>query len=121
MKRASLWRSFGHALTGLWNAARGERNLRIHFTAAVFVLLLAAWLRVGLRDWAILLLTIGAVIAAELVNTSLEAIVDLVSPEQQESAKLAKDVAAAAVLVLAIVAGAVGLLILGPPLLLQIR
>lgn len=69
-----------------------------------------------LRDWAVLTLTIGAVLTGELINTVVEALVDLASPEYHELAKVAKDVAAGAVLVMALTAISVGLLILGPPL-----
>jgi diacylglycerol kinase len=116
MKRTPLLQSFGHALSGLWWAWCHERNLRIHFGVAAAVCGLATWLRMERRDWAILVLTIALVIAGELLNTSLEAIVDLISPERHKLAKTAKDVAAAMVLVLAIAAVIVGLLILGPPL-----
>ncbi|WP_339912136.1 diacylglycerol kinase family protein [Symmachiella dynata] len=116
MKRTPLRQSFVHAFSGMWQAWRHERNLRIHVVVTVTVCGLAGWLQISLRDWAVLVLTIALVTSAELFNTSLEAIVDLVSPERHELAKTAKDVAAAAVLVLAIAAVIVGLLILGPPL-----
>jgi diacylglycerol kinase len=82
----------------------------------MIVLAVAIWLRVGLSSLSILVLTIGAVIAGETINTFVEAIVDLLSPEWHESAKIAKDVAAAAVLILSVSAVVVGLLLLGPPL-----
>ena len=68
------------------------------------------------RDWAILVLTVAVVLAAEAANTALETIVDVISPEISEPARIAKDAAAGAVLLLAMGAVAVGLLILGPPL-----
>lgn len=89
--------------------------------AALTVVVLAAWLQVDSLRWAILLVTIGAVSAAETINTTVEAIVDLLSPEWHESAKVAKDVSAGAVLLLALTAVAVGLLILGPPLLERLQ
>ena len=116
MKRTPLRKSFAYALSGLWLAIRHERNLKIHLAVTVAVSALAAWLRVGPRDWAILLLTIALVISAELFNTSLEAVVDIISPDHHDSAKAAKDIAAAAVFVTVIAAVIIGLLILGPPL-----
>jgi diacylglycerol kinase len=116
MKRTPPLQSFAHALSGLRQAWCHERNLRIHVVVAIAVCGLAAWLRLERRDWAILVLTIALVIVGEMFNTSLEAIVDLVSPERHELAKTAKDVAAGMVLVLAVAAVVVGLLILGPPL-----
>jgi len=95
---------------------RTQRNAWIHaiFSTAVFIL--ALWLGLGRLEWAILLLTIAIVWMAEFINTSLEAVVDLASPDLHPLAKVGKDVAAAAVLVGAVTAVLVGLLILGPPL-----
>ena len=72
------------------------------------------------RDWAILLLTIALVWVAEFVNTAVEALVDLLSPEIHPLAKAAKDIAAASVLIAALAALVVGLLVLGPPLWLRL-
>jgi diacylglycerol kinase len=77
---------------------------------------MAAWLRVSRVEWAILVLTIAAVIILEGLNTAIEAAVDLASPQVHPLAKVAKDVAAGMVLVAAVAAAAVGGLILGPPL-----
>jgi len=71
MKRPPLLRSFSHAFTGMWRAVLLERNLRIHLVAMVAFCTLAAWLPVNARDWAILILTIAVVLAAEFGNTSL--------------------------------------------------
>jgi len=116
MKGGSFLKSFAYAFAGLWQATLRERNLRLHYLAAAAVVLLAAWLRINRLEWALLTLIIGAVIAAELFNTSLEAVVDLVSPEYHDAAKFAKDTASAAVLTLSLAAVIIGLLILGPPL-----
>ena len=80
------------------------------------VLGLACWLALSKLEIALLLLTIGAVLAGETINTTVEAIVDLLSPEWHPQAKVAKDVAAAGVLILSLTAAMIGLLILGPPL-----
>ena len=80
------------------------------------VLILGLWLELPARDWAVLLLTIAMVWAAEFVNTAIEAVVDLASPAKHPLAKVGKDVGAAAVLIAALAAIGVGLLILGPPL-----
>src|SRR5271157_5556695 len=69
-----------------------------------------------LRDWAVLLLTMATVWAAEFINTALEAVVDLASPQQHPLARVGKDVGAAAVLIAAATSIVIGLLILGPPL-----
>lgn len=90
--------------------------MRIHLAVAFAVVVAGIWLGIPRRDWALLALTIGAVLIAEIINTVVEAIVDLLSPEWHERAKVAKDLAAGAVLVIAVAAIVVGLFILGPPL-----
>jgi diacylglycerol kinase (ATP) len=109
-------RSFKHAFAGIWYVLRTQKNAWIHFAIMITVVLLAAWLRVSRFDWAILVLAIGIVWLAEFLNTSIEAIVDLVSPQRHPLAKVSKDVGAAAVLITAATAVIVGLLLLGPPL-----
>jgi len=108
--------SFRCAFRGLAEAWRCQQNLRIHVGVAAAVGALAALLRLGPLQWAILALTYSLVLAAELVNSALEALIDLVSPGYHPLARQAKDVAAGAVLVTALGAVVVGLLIFGPPL-----
>jgi len=109
-------RSFKHAFAGVWYVIRTQKNAWIHLTIMIIVIILAAWLRVSRFDWAVLVFTIGMVWLAEFLNTSIEAIVDLVSPQRHPLAKVSKDVGAAAVLISAATAVIVGLLLLGPPL-----
>jgi len=116
----SLLQSFRYAFAGLWYALRTQRNARIHLLAAVAVTAMGLWLRLDAVRWAVLVLTISLVFFAEMVNTVVEAIVDLVTPEYHPLAKVAKDVSAGAVLVTAMAAVVVGLLILGPPLLARL-
>lgn len=111
-----LLHSFRYAFAGLWYALRTQRNLRIHLSAAIIVVLLGALLGLSSVEWALLALTIGAVVVSELFNTVIEALVNLVSPERHPLAKVAKDVAAAAVLCMAIMAVAVGLAVFVPRL-----
>ncbi len=113
--------SFAHAFNGWWYVFRTQRNAWIHAVISSAVMIVALWLRLPLRDWAILFLTIAMVWTAEFINTALEAVVDLASPEQHPLAKVGKDVGAAAVLLAALAAVLVGLLILGPPLLLKLK
>ncbi len=95
---------------------RTQRNAWIHAVVSTAVFALGLWLGLSRMEWAIILLTIAVVWMAEFVNTALEAVVDLASPDIHPLAKVGKDVAAAAVLVGAATAVLVGLLILGPPL-----
>ncbi len=112
----SRWSSFRHAFAGVWFVLRTQRNAWIHAALTTAALGLAALVGLHRSEWIILLLVIGMVWTAEIFNTSLEAIVDLTNPEAHPLAQVAKDTAAAAVLVTAAVAILVGLLLLGPPL-----
>ena len=114
--RRSRIRSFKHAFSGWIFVIRTQQNAWIHLLATFFVVLMAAWLRLPLRDWAVLILAVAIVWTAEFLNTALEAVVDLASPERHPLGKVGKDVGAAAVLVAAVSAAILGFLILGPPL-----
>ena len=112
----SVLRSFYFAYCGLSYLLRTQRNARIHLLIAAIVCAIAAWLRVGPLQWAILVLTIAMVLILEGVNTAIEAIVDLISPQIHPLARIAKDVSAATVLIAAIAAVIIGGVMLGPPL-----
>lgn len=120
MRQPSFWQSVSHACAGLIHTFLTQRNARWHVIGGLMAMALASWLGLGTTEWAVLALTIGAVLAGETINTTVEALVDLMSPEWHERAKVAKDVSAGAVLLLALTAIAVGLLLLGPPLWLRL-
>ena len=109
-------RSFTFAIAGAAHLFRTQRNARIHLLTGIIACLLAAWLGITPIAWAVLVLTIALVIILEGLNTAIEAVVDLASPQIHHFAKTAKDVAAATVLIASIASVLVGLLILGPPL-----
>jgi diacylglycerol kinase len=119
-RAVSRVRSFGHAFEGVWYALRTQPNARIHLLATLAVIGLGLWLGLSPIDWAILCLAIGLVWTAELLNTGLEALTDLASPDIHPLAKATKDVAAAAVLMSSLAAAAAGLFVLGPPLLVRL-
>ena len=108
--------SFKYAFSGLRYVIVSQRNAWIHAVFTLLVVVLAALLELTLQDWGILLLAIGLVWTAEIFNTALEALVDLVSPQPHPLAKIVKDASAAAVLVSAIFSVLIGLVILVPPL-----
>jgi diacylglycerol kinase len=108
--------SFRFALSGWWYVIRTQRNAWIHAAFSLAVLVLSFWLQISFVELAVIVLTIALVWTAEFLNTALEAVVDLASPERHELAKIGKDVGAAAVLIAAGASVLVGLLILGPPL-----
>lgn len=106
--------SFRAAWAGVVHAAVTQANFRIELVAAVAAIALTLWLGAPLAP---ILLACALVLGVELVNTAVEAAVDLVSPDRQETARIAKDCAAGAVLVASLGALGVGLVTLGPPLL----
>ena len=120
-KRAqSRLASFHHAFAGWLHVVRTQRNAWLHAVATILVFTVAIWVSLDRLSGAILLITIGLVWVSEFLNTALEAIVDLASPEIHPLARVGKDVGAAAVLISSLVAILVGLLILGPPLIIKI-
>jgi diacylglycerol kinase len=108
--------AFRYAFAGWRYVLRTQPNAWIHATASVLVLLLSAWLQLKGSQLALIIVAIGLVWMAEFLNTALEAVVDLASPQQHELARVGKDVGAAAVLIAALCAVMIGLLVLGPPL-----
>ena len=112
--------SLRHAIAGLGHMLRTQPNARIHAAITLSVIILGVWLDLGRIEWAILWLAIGVVWATEFVNTALEVLVDLASPDVHPLAKIGKDVAAGAVLLAAGATAVAGLFILGPPLWVRI-
>jgi len=110
-------KSFGYAFQGLHTAVVEEPNFRIHLTFAVIAMLLGIFLGLKQIEWIVLMFTIFFVIILELLNTVLEAIVDLVSPDLKPAAKVAKDVSAACVLTAAFMSILVGFLLFAPKIL----
>ena len=108
--------SFRNAFRGWGYVIRTQRNAWIHAVVTIVVIALAFFLQIHLLEWAILFIAITIVWLAEFLNTALEAVVDLASPQEHQLAMRGKDVSAAAVLISAISSILIGLLILGPPL-----
>jgi diacylglycerol kinase len=105
--------SFQHAVRGVQAAMRSEVHLRFHAGATVLVVGLGFYLDLNHVEWALVALAIAGVWSAELLNTAIEALTDLVSPAYHPLAGKAKDVAAGAVLLAAIGAAVVGLIVFG--------
>lgn len=114
-------RSFGHAFEGWWYVLRTQHNAWLHAVITLAVFGLSFWVGLDAFRWAVILLAAVMVFAAEFFNTAIEAVVDLASPREHLLAKVGKDVAAAAVLITALGAALIGILVLGPPLLLKIQ
>jgi diacylglycerol kinase len=120
VRRINRLESFRCAFAGIWYTLRTQRNAQIHLAAAGAIIGVGAWLHLSRLEWAVLALTMGLVISAEMLNTVAETAMDYASTEFHPQIKIVKDVAAGAVLVAALTAAVVGLLILGPPLLARL-
>ncbi len=111
---------FGYAFHGLWYALRTQRNARVHISVAIVVTIAGILLHVSALEFAILYIAIAGVFVAEMFNTVFEICVDIAQPEYHPLAKIAKDVAAGAVLLSALLAVVIGLFVLGPHLWVRI-
>lgn len=109
----SFFKAFAYAWQGIAHTVKTQRNFRFHIAATVYVTAFSLFYEFTVGEYVLLALTFSSVISAELMNTAIEAAVDLCSPEQHRLAKIAKDAAAGAVLVTAIFAVAVGVLLFG--------
>jgi diacylglycerol kinase (ATP) len=114
-------RSFIYAFKGLKSVFRSEKNIAIHSVIALLVIVCGVFFRISRTDWLIVFLCIGMVFAAEIFNTAIEHMVDLVSPGKNEKAGMIKDISAGAVFILAIISAIAGLIIFGPHLAAAIR
>ena len=109
-----LSNSFKYAGNGIFSAFKSELNMQVHFCLMLLVILCGIIFEISLLEWQICIVLFGVVIGAEIFNTAIETVVDLVMPNINEKAKLAKDLAAGAVLIIAISAAVVGLTIFVP-------
>ncbi len=107
---------FGYAFNGVWYALRTQRNARVHTAIAILAIATGILLHISAVEFAMIFIAITGVFIAEMFNTVLELCVDLASPEYHPLAKIAKDVAAGAVLLNAVLAIIIGLFIFGPHL-----
>lgn len=107
-------RSFGYSIEGLKYAYKYEQSMLIHIIATIFVVCVNFFFQVTGIEWLITILAIGMVLSAELINTAIEAVVDLVTLEINPLAKIAKDCGSAATFVLACMAAAIGCVVYIP-------
>jgi undecaprenol kinase len=112
--KGSLKKSFVHAFNGIKIAITTERNMKIHLIATIIVIAVGIYFRISELEWSLLIVTISLVLCLEIVNTAIEALVDLVTESYHPMAKKAKDLAAGAVLVASFAAFVIGLFIFLP-------
>lgn len=108
-----ILKSFKCAAKGAIYTIKNERNMRIHTVISAYVLLFSCFFHLSVVKYAILFLTIGSVLTLEMINTSIEAIIDICSKEYNAVAKIAKDIAAGAVMIASMVAVAIGIMFFG--------
>ena len=113
----SRFGSFKFALNGLCSVLKNEHNSRIHLLAAIIAVVLGIILKLNRYEWSLLIIVIGIVFLTELLNSSLESLADIIDPGWNEQIRKAKDYAAAAVLISAIISVIVGGLIFIPKIL----
>lgn len=107
-------KSFKYAFEGILIGIKEEQNMKIHITIMILVIIFGIMLKINTIEWIICILLFGLVISMELINTAIENTVNLITKEKNQQAKIAKDVAAGAVLVSAIASAIIGLIIFIP-------
>lgn len=115
-RKQPLFHSFHCAFSGIVACIRQERNMKIHLSAVAAVITAGLIFRISRGEWVTCLICFALVMGSELINTAIEATVDLACPREDPKAKLAKDAAAGAVLICAIFSAAAGLMIFLPKL-----
>ena len=114
MKNKKIINSFKYAFEGIITAFKAERNMKIHIIIMLLVIVAGFIFKISITEWFVCILLFSMVIASELFNTAIETVVDMVMPEKNDKAKIAKDISAGAVLVVAIGAAIIGLMIFIP-------
>ena len=109
-----LFKSFTYAFDGLKYAFKYEQNILVHTLATILVIIAGIFFKISITEWLALTLIIGLVIATELINTSIEATIDLITKEVHPLAKISKDTEDAAVLVFVLSAIVIGCIIFVP-------
>lgn len=112
-----ILKSFKYAFEGIKTGIKEEQNIKIHITIMVLVIIFGILFKISKAEWIICIILFSLVISMELINTAIENTVDLITKEKNEQAKIAKDVAAGAVLISAIASAIIGLIIFIPKIL----
>lgn len=120
-KAKKLINSFKYAGEGIINSFKTERNMKIHVFIMICVILLGFFLKISQIEWIICILLFILVLTGELFNTAIETVVDMIMPHKNEKAKLAKDIAAGGVLILAIGAAVIGFFIFLPKIMIYLQ
>ena len=116
-----LINSFKYAFEGIVTSFKTERNMKNHVIMSILVIIFGLILKISKIEWIVCILAITIVIVADLFNTAIETVVDMITKEKNEKAKIAKDVSAGAVLITAIGAAITGLMIFAPKIITVIK
>ena len=119
--REQFSKSVGHALDGIEYAINNERNIKIEILMGIIASITGFILKISLLEWLVLVLLIGTILALELINTSIERSVDLVTKDYKELAKAAKDTAAGAVFIMSTFSIIIGIIIFLPKILILLK
>ncbi len=114
MKSKNIFNSFKHAFNGMFSVMKTERNMKIHLFIMILVIILGIIYNISLEEWKECVFCFGLVIGVEMINTAIEINTDLAMPNKHPKAKLAKDISAGAVLIVAITSAIIGLMIFIP-------
>ncbi|WP_165767880.1 diacylglycerol kinase family protein [Virgibacillus indicus] len=109
---------FSYAWNGIKHVIRTERNFRFHLMAAILVIIAGIVFHISHVEWSLVMIVIGLVLILEMINTAIEKLIDYLKPEINPAAKIIKDISAAAVLISAITAAAIGLIIFIPKIII---
>jgi len=112
--------SFQHAFDGIVYTVKSQPNFRFHLLASICATLLGIYFQISLIEWLVIIFTINMVLVAEMVNTSIESVIDLITLERRQDAKIAKDVSAGMVLVSAVLAICIGFVIFLPKIIISL-
>lgn len=121
VKTKKLINSFKYAIEGIIASFKTERNMKLHILAMIIVILLGIVVKLSKLEWIICIILFAIVISGELFNTAIETTVDIAMPYRNEKAKLAKDVSAGAVLIIAIASLIIGVIIFAPKILAMLK
>lgn len=113
-KSKNVISSFKYAFQGVFSEIKTERNLKIHISIMILVIIAGIFLKISKMEWIICIILFGLVIGGEMLNSAIETVVDIAMPEINPKAKFAKDVAAGAVLIFAISSATIGIIIFIP-------
>ena len=121
VKTKKLLNSFKYAIEGFFTSLKTERNMKIHILIMFIVIIAGILLKISTLEWIICVFCFAMVISGELFNTAIETVVNMITPYKDKRAKIAKDVSASAVLMLAIGSAIIGLIIFVPKIMNMIK